>query len=133
MLEATVPFLTSFITLIGTIYVTSRINWQLALVALLIAPFILLVSQAYRAHLRKLAHRVTNAGKLRRLDGAGGLGSAPRCQGIPESITRAVVMYVGVRQVQVDAVTLGDLLLVMDYLLQLYEPLKSISEIIGRL
>jgi ATP-binding cassette subfamily B protein len=59
MLEATVPFLTSFITLIGMIYVTSRINWQLALVALSIAPFILLVSQAYRAHLRKLAHRVT--------------------------------------------------------------------------
>ncbi len=45
--------------LIGMIYVTSRINWRLALVALLIAPFILLVSRAYRAHLRKLAHRVT--------------------------------------------------------------------------
>src|SRR5262249_46224608 len=45
----------------------------------------------------------------------------------------AMVLYVGVRQVQVDAITLGDLLLVMSYLLQLYEPLKSMSEIIGRL
>src|SRR5258706_10169314 len=39
----------------------------------------------------------------------------------------------GVGQVQAGVITLGDLLLVMSYLLQLYEPLRLISEIIGRL
>jgi ATP-binding cassette subfamily B protein len=45
----------------------------------------------------------------------------------------AVVLYVGMRQVESGIVSLGDLLLVMSYLFQLYEPLRSISEIIGRL
>src|SRR5262245_22060334 len=58
MLDAAIPFLTSFITLVGMIYVTSRINWELALIALTICPVVLVLSQAYRAHLRKLAHRL---------------------------------------------------------------------------
>jgi ATP-binding cassette, subfamily B, bacterial len=45
----------------------------------------------------------------------------------------AIVLLIGVRQVKSGAITLGEFLLVMSYLLQLYEPLKSISEIIGRL
>src|SRR6266851_4510708 len=45
----------------------------------------------------------------------------------------AAVLYVGIHQVQSGAVTLGELLLVVSYLAQLYEPLRTISEIIGRL
>jgi ATP-binding cassette, subfamily B, bacterial len=44
-----------------------------------------------------------------------------------------IVLYVGVRQVQSGTITLGELLLVMTYLLHLYDPLRTINEIIGRL
>jgi ATP-binding cassette subfamily B protein len=169
-LEAAIPFFTAFITLVGMIYVTSRINWQLALIALTISPVILVLSQAYRVHLRNLAHRLTALesstalvvqevlGALRvvkafgreyheqaRFTGRAREGVDARIQyeaaegvfgfviGLSLAVGTAIVLYVGVRQVQTGAVTLGDLLLVMSYLLQLYEPLKSISEIIGRL
>jgi ATP-binding cassette subfamily B protein len=169
-LEAAIPFLTGVITLVGMIYVTSRINWQLALIALTISPVVLLLSQAYRSHLRNLAHRLTALesstalvvqevlGALRvvkafgrehheqaRFTGRAREGFDARIQyeaaegvfgfviGLSLAAGTAIVLYVGVRQVQAGAVSLGDLLLVMSYLLQLYEPLKSISEIIGRL
>jgi ATP-binding cassette, subfamily B, bacterial len=169
-LEAGIPFFTSFFTLLGMIYVTSRINWQLAFIALMISPVILLVSQAYRAHLRKLAQTVTTLesstasvvqevlGALRvvkafgreyheqiRFTGRAREGFDARLQyeaaegifgfiiGVSLAAGTATVLYVGVRQVQAGALTLGELLLVMSYLFQLYEPLKSISEIIGRL
>jgi ATP-binding cassette, subfamily B, bacterial len=169
-LEAVIPFFTGFITLLGMIYVTSRINWQLALIALMISPVILVVSQAYRLRLRKLAQRVTTLessaasvvqevlGALRvvkafgrehheqkRFTGRAREGFDARIQyeaaegifgfiiGLSLAVGTAIVLYVGIRQVQAGAVTLGELLLVMSYLLQLYEPLKSISEIIGRL
>jgi ATP-binding cassette subfamily B protein len=45
----------------------------------------------------------------------------------------AAVLYVGVRQVQRGAMTLGDLLLVMGYLSQLYAPLKTMAKKAGSL
>jgi len=169
-LEAAIPFFTAFITLVGMIYVTSRINWQLALTALTISPVILAVSQAYRAHLRKLAHRLMALessaalvvqevlGALRvvkafgreyyeqtRFTGRAREGFDARIQyeaaegvfgfiiGLSLAVGTAIVLYMGVGQVQAGVITLGDLLLVMSYLLQLYEPLRLISEIIGRL
>ncbi len=53
--------------------------------------------------------------------------------GISLAMGTATVLYVGIHQVQSGAVTLGELLLVVSYLAQLYEPLRTISEIIGRL
>lgn len=49
------------------------------------------------------------------------------------AIGTAAVLYVGVRQVQVGALTLGELLLVMAYLTQLYAPLETISKKIADL
>ena len=40
----------------------------------------------------------------------------------------ATVLFVGLRRVQSNAITLGELLLVMSYLAQLYEPLKTLSK-----
>lgn len=45
----------------------------------------------------------------------------------------AAVLYVGVRSVQAGTLTLGNLLLVMGYLSQLYRPLQKMSEKIGDL
>jgi ATP-binding cassette subfamily B protein len=43
-------------------------------------------------------------------------------------IGTAAVLYIGVRQVQSGALTVGGLIIVMNYLLQLYGPLETISE-----
>ncbi|MDQ3953103.1 MAG: ABC transporter ATP-binding protein/permease [Actinomycetota bacterium] len=45
----------------------------------------------------------------------------------------ALLLFVGTRRVQSGALTLGDLLLVMGYLTQLYAPLQTISQKIARL
>jgi ATP-binding cassette subfamily B protein len=45
----------------------------------------------------------------------------------------AAVLFVGVRQVQHGRMTLGDLLLIMGYLAQLYAPVKTISKNAGNL
>jgi len=37
----------------------------------------------------------------------------------------AAVLYIGARQVQAGAITVGDLILVMSYMSQLYSPVKS--------
>jgi ATP-binding cassette, subfamily B, bacterial len=43
-------------------------------------------------------------------------------------IGTAAVLYIGARQVQSGALTVGELIIVMNYLLQLYGPLETISE-----
>ena len=170
VLDAAIPFLTACVMLAGMIYVTSQINGQLALIALTISPVILLVSQAYRVHLRKLAHELVTLessaaslvqevlGALRVVKAFGrehfedarfagrtqkGFNARIRYEtaegvfgfviGMSLAVGTAIVLYIGIRQVQSQVITLGDLLLVMSYLLQLYEPLRSISEIVGRL
>jgi ATP-binding cassette, subfamily B, bacterial len=45
----------------------------------------------------------------------------------------ALVLYVGVRRVQTGAMTLGDLLLVLGYLTQLYAPIKTLAKKAGTL
>lgn len=48
--------------------------------------------------------------------------------GLTTAAGSAAAMYIGVRLVQTNAMTLGELLLVMSYLTQLYEPLKMASK-----
>jgi ATP-binding cassette subfamily B protein len=52
VVDGFVPAVSAALTLIGMVYVTVRIDWQLALVALTIAPALLLVSRTYRPRLR---------------------------------------------------------------------------------
>jgi len=170
VLEAAIPMCTAAVTLIGMIVVTFRINWSQALIALTISPVILIVSQAYRVHLRNLAHRLRDIesaaasvvqevlGALRVVKAFGresyeqtrfarrsadGLQARIRYEaaegvfafviGMSLAAGTATVLYVGIHQVQSGVVTLGELLLVVAYLALLYEPLRTISEIIGRL
>jgi ATP-binding cassette, subfamily B, bacterial len=53
--------------------------------------------------------------------------------GLIIGVATALVLYIGVRRVQAGSLTLGDLLLVMTYLTQLYEPLRTIAKKIGDL
>jgi len=52
-IDGAIPFITAGLTLAGMIYVTARIDWQLALIALAVSPILFLVSQVYRRRLRQ--------------------------------------------------------------------------------
>jgi ATP-binding cassette subfamily B protein len=56
--EGVVPFLSSALTLGAMIYVMARIDWQLALVALSVAPAIFWLSGTYRKRLRHQSREV---------------------------------------------------------------------------
>src|ERR1044071_740387 len=58
VVEGVVPFITAAVTFLSMIYVTARINWQLAIVALAVSPAIFLVSRIYRRRLRGQAREV---------------------------------------------------------------------------
>ncbi len=53
--------------------------------------------------------------------------------GVTTAGVGAIVLYIGARHVQSGVLTLGGLLLVMGYLSQLYDPLKSASKRIGKM
>jgi ATP-binding cassette subfamily B protein len=56
--DGIIPFITSAATLLAMIYVTARINWRLALVALAASPVIFMVSRIFRRRLRKQSREV---------------------------------------------------------------------------
>ena len=47
--------------------------------------------------------------------------------GMTTAIGTATILLIGVRHVQTGVLTLGDLLLIMSYVVQLYEPLRIIG------
>jgi ATP-binding cassette subfamily B protein len=170
LIYSAIPFVTAGATLIGMIYITARINWQLSLIALAVSPMLLLILQASRLRLRKqwrevearetsalsimqetlAALRVVKAfgqesreeerflrrsseGMQARIRFALVEKSVNLLVGLATAAGMAVVLYIGVRQVQSGAVTIGDLLLVMGYMTQLYEPLRSVSGVTANL
>src|SRR2546425_2035179 len=58
VVESVVPSISSALTLAAMAYVTFRINWQLALVAMSVSPAIYLLSRAYRKRLRHQSREV---------------------------------------------------------------------------
>jgi ATP-binding cassette, subfamily B, bacterial len=55
-------------------------------------------------------------------------GSFALLVGLAGALGTGAVMFIGIRHVQWQVITLGDLLLVMGYLTQLYSPLKTMSK-----
>jgi len=169
-IDGLIPFVSSAITLVAMLYVTTRIDWQLTLVAVAISPVLLLLSQVYRPRLRRQSREAKNLehsalavvqealGALRVVKAFGredheenryvrqsreGMRTRLRLAldqgryGLFISLTTAAgmaaVLWIGVLHVQAGAFTLGDLLLVMGYLGQLYGPLKTIGQKAGGL
>lgn len=56
--ERFIPLISSAFTLLGMLYVTLKIDWQLALVALVISPILFLISKVYRRRLRRGSREV---------------------------------------------------------------------------
>ncbi len=56
--DGLIPFVISAATIVGMAYVTARLDWQLALVALTIAPILYFLTQVYRQKLRRQSREV---------------------------------------------------------------------------
>src|SRR5207245_617425 len=71
LIESVIPFISATVTLVGMIYVMTRIDWQLALIALAISPGLVVTGRIFRRHLRRHSRE---AKKLER-----SAMSAPEC------------------------------------------------------
>jgi ATP-binding cassette subfamily B protein len=164
VIDGLAPLVTAGVTLAAMLYVSFRIDWKLALVALAISPILFAVTGAYRRRLRQRSRQVKRLesaalgvvqevlGALGVVKGFGqedreharylaraseGLVARVRLRlseeamdlvlGLTTALGTAAVLYVGGSHVRAGTLTLGDLLLVMGYLSQLYDPLKTIS------
>jgi len=162
--DGLIPLLAAAVTLCAMLYVTARISWQLALVALTVAPVLLVIGWAYRRRLRRgwrevkgiesttlgVVQEVLTSLRIVKVFGQEGRererflrhsheGMRARVRlalteggfgllvGVTTAVGAAAVLVIGVRQVQEGALTLGSLLLVMAYLSQLYEPVRTIG------
>jgi len=164
-IDGIIPFITAILTLAGMMYVTVQIDWQLAVIALTIAPALMLLTQVSRRTIRERwrevkklessalsvvqevlgAVRVVKAfgqeeREQRRFVHQSRAGVSARLrfflyQGVFDLLTgliialgTAAVLFTGVRHVQSGTLSLGNLLLVVGYLSQLYAPLETIGQ-----
>ena len=170
LINGILPFITSSFTVIATIYITARIDWQLALIALAISPIFFLLARSYQKQLRRqwrqtkeiesetlsvvqevlTALRVVKAfgqenREQERFIQYSGAGMKARIRlslaegklglflKLTTAIGTAIVLFIGISHIQSDRLTLGELLLIMGYLSQLYSPLNTMSKKIGKL
>ncbi len=163
-IDAVIPLIGSTFMVAGMFYVTLTTSWQLALVAVGVAPVVFVFGRRYRRGLRRGSHEVKALeksalgivqevlGGLRVVKAfvreereqdrfvrrsAEGMRARVRLAlvegkygvviGLTTALGMAAVLFVGVRQVQSGALTLGTLLLLMGYLTQLYDPLKTMA------
>jgi ATP-binding cassette, subfamily B, bacterial len=168
--ESLISLVTAATTLAAMIYVTARIDLQLALVALAVTPPLLLAAKHFRPRMRSTSREVKKleSGALsvvqevltglrvvkafgqedreqERFVGRSSAGTRARIRlGLIEGgyavlvgaiigAGGAIVLYVGIRAVQERRITLGELLLVMGYLSQLYAPIKTMARKAGSL
>ncbi len=169
-IDGVIPFITATFTLVSMLYITFRLDWQLALVALAVSPVLFIVVRMYRLRLRRQSRQLkkfesatlsvvqevltavrvvkafgqedreqerfvrrSNEGMQMRVRVSLAEGGLGLLLGLTTAIGTAAVLFIGVRNVQTGTLTLGELLLVMAYLSQLYRPLKTISKKVASL
>ncbi len=165
-----IPLVSAAVTLLATIYITARIDWELAVVALAVSPFLFLFSRTYRRQMRpryKAAKRLESsalhvvqevlttlrvvkafgreADEQERFIRYSGEGARARIElakseglfGLRINLTTAIgtatVLFIGVLNVRRGVLTLGELLMILTYVANLYSPLKTISKTVGTL
>lgn len=163
--DALIPFVSSALLLATTVVVIAAIDWQIALVALGVAPLLIFLSRTYDRRMRPRYHdlhqldsralgvvqevlaafRVVKAfgredSEQERFVSRSGetvrarvrLALAEGVYGLLVNLATAVgaalVLFVGILRVRSGDMTLGDLLVVIAYLVQLYAPMTSVSE-----
>jgi ATP-binding cassette subfamily B protein len=167
-LDGLIPMVVATLTLIGMFVVTARIDGQLVIVAMVVAPILFGLTQAYKVRMRRpyqkskelesyalsvvqevlTAVRVVKAfgreeseqQRFVRQSGAGvrarvriALAEGLLWAAISMTIAggTAVVLFLGVNKVHAGVLTLGELLLVLAYLAQLYGQLNTLSSKLG--
>ncbi len=163
-IDGVLPFVSDAVMLVTMVYVTLRIDWQLALVALAVSPLLVLYARTYDARIggrykgvKELessalhvvqevlsAVRVVKAfgredreqerflrrsgeGLRERIRLAFAEGAFGLLVNMTTAIGTALVLFIGIRNVQSGVLTLGSLLMVLAYLAELYTPLENIS------
>jgi ATP-binding cassette subfamily B protein len=164
VINTVIPFISAATTFAVVFYVVIRLNWQLAAVALAVAPVLTTIAYVRRRRVRPryrdaaaldtaaqaVLHEVLGSLRVvkafgqedregqRYLDRSTESLSARRELALTEGVFgaasamvtamgTAAVLFVGVRNVQSGELTLGELLLVVAYLGQLYRPLNVLS------
>lgn len=165
-----IPFFTALVTVVGMIFVTARIDWQLALVSLAVVPILFLALRMYRTRLRARWHDakrlessalsvVQESLEALRVVKAFGREDHARDRfatrssesvrakinlsfvegrfgivvGVTIGLGMGTILFLGTGHVLAGTLTLGELVLVMGYLQQLYDPLKTASKKVGTL
>ena len=168
--DGLIPFVTATLKVAGMMYVTTRIDGQLALVALATLPVLLILSQIYRRQMKQqyeeikgfessaygvvqeviTAVRVVKAfgredheekrfvlraseGLRARMRAAVSEGALGLLINLTTALGTAAVLLIGAGKVRSGALTLGDLLVVMTYLAQLYGPLQTVGKTVATL
>ena len=163
--DSMIPLITSVLTLGAMIIVTLFLDWQLALIALLVSPFTFLLTLMFRPRLRSgwrkvkvsesaamaVAQETLGASRVVKAFGQEDQKSDQLVSRYNESLSAALkvyvdsavynllvgaitavglvaVLYVGIRHVQSNTLTLGSLLVVNYYVTQLYSPLKNVGQ-----
>jgi ATP-binding cassette subfamily B protein len=165
LVNGVIPLIAAMLTLVGMIYITARLDWQLALVSLAISPVLFAITRVFEAPLRERwdklkrlesgalavvqevlsAVRVVKAfgaedqehrrfmrqssasrsEQLRLARLAGGFDVLVCCT---VAIGTALTLVIGVLHCQQGSLTVGGLMVVLAYQVQLYEPLKTLSK-----
>ena len=165
-----IPLLSAAVTLLATIYVTARIDWELAVVALAVSPFLFLFSRSYKKQMRprykdakalesNALHvvqevltslrvvkafgrepdeqerfvRYSDQGVKARTELAKSEGIFGLRINLTTAIGTAAVLFIGILNVRAGVLSLGELLMVLTYIANLYSPLKTISKTVGTL
>ena len=165
VVDGTIPLVTAVFTLVTMIVVVTLLDWQLALVALAVAPVLFVLSHVCGRRLKKQAKEVKKIESLalsvvqevlaairvvkafgqedreherfadRSTDGMRARlriallsGVLAVLIGLTVAVGTAAVLYIGVMHVQAGRLTLGELLVVMAYLAQMYGPMETLSK-----
>ena len=170
MVDSMISVFSALLMLVTILIVITTIDWQLALVALVVSPFLFIFARTYNQRMRPRyrevrglestalqvvqevlgAFRVVKAfgredQEQDRFLGHSQLGVRARIRlalaegtfgllvNMTTALGTAVVLFIGVRNVQSGVLTLGELLMVLAYLTQLYAPLRTISRQVASL
>jgi ATP-binding cassette, subfamily B, bacterial len=165
IISGVIPLISALVTLLGMIYVTARMDWQLAFIALTVSPILFALTRIFghRLHRRWKEIKLLDSSAMsviqevlssvrvvkafvreeyesqrfvsraqkrmsRQIQAAFFQGSFDLAIGMTMAIGTAAALFVGVLHVRSRILTLGELLIVMAYLAQLYEPLKTLSK-----
>jgi ATP-binding cassette, subfamily B, bacterial len=164
VVDGSIPLVAAAFTLVAMLTVIAGIDWQLALVAVAVAPVLFVLTHLCGKRLKKQSKELKIAESLAlgviqevlsalrvvkafgqedreqdRYTGHAGqslraklrqallTGAFALLVGLTTAVGTAAVLYLGVRHVQSGAITLGELLLVLAYLAQLYAPMETLS------